>query len=252
MDSVEVPEAAPGPVAESMAALHDRASDVLRDSICEQSEALGTLLQLDRDLAEWERRLAHRPEGGQLAEARRHLGWALYTATTGLYSLAYSALRVTLELSFAAVYFSANELHRRRWVGDRADFSWSKAIDENEGVLARPFVVEFNELAAEEAGPYAARAAQCYRRCSQFMHGKLAATSTVPTELAYSSDVLNDWLQTGRKVGEAVLFLLYVRYGEELLGDDADGRLAATLEHSLGHLRCVRTDLGLPVERNER
>ncbi len=235
-----------------MTALHSRAAGVLEEAIQERSEMLGALLQLDRDLSEWERRLAHKPEGHQLAEARRHLGWALYTATTGLYSLAYSALRVTLELSFAAVYFSANELHRRRWVGDRADFSWGKAIDENEGVLARAFVIEFNEFAAEEAGPYASRAQESYRRCSQFMHGKLAATRTVPTELTYSSDVLNDWIQTGRRVGEAVLFLLYVRYGEELLKSDADGKLAATLEHSLGHLKCVRTDLGLPVEGAER
>lgn len=248
VDHVEVPESAPGPIAVSMAALHGMAAEVLGAAIQERREDLGALLQLDRDLYEWERRLAHKPEGPQLTEARRHLGWAIYTATTGLYSLAYSALRVTLELSFAAVHFSANELHRRRWVGDRADFSWSKAIDADEGVLARGFLVEFNRLAADEAGQFASRAAESYRRCSQFMHGKLAATQTVPKQLTYSADVLDDWIKTGRKVGEAVLFLLYARYGEELLKDDPEGRLAETLEHTMGHLRCVRIDLGLPVE----
>lgn len=237
----------PGPVTTTMRALHGTAGTVLEASLAGSASQLGTVLQLDRDLAEWERALAARPETSLLSDARRHLGWSIFAAATGFYGLAYGALRVALELSFAAVDFSANELLRRRWLQDRADFSWSAALDRENGLLSPSFVQEFNEGAVHDARSFAQDAAECYRLCSQFMHGKRSATSQVPAVLAYSSDTLHDWISTAVTAKKSVLFLLYIRYGHELL-PGSDGNLAATLESSLGHLRSVRTDLGLPIE----
>lgn len=223
-------------------------SVALDESLAARSAALGRILQLDRDIYVWELNLADKPESQQLSEARRHLGWAVYSASIGLYSLAYGSLRVMLELSFAAVYFSANELHRRRWLADRADFSWTKALSQDEGVLSAAFVREFNERAAAEAGPYAEKALEHYRRCSQFMHGKFVATTRVPASLSYSDSALTEWSDTAQESAVVVLFLLYCRYGKELLSRGDRERLGATLEQTFAHLRSVRSDLGLPVE----
>jgi hypothetical protein len=208
---------------------------------------LGRLMQLDVDIRVWEERLSGRPEARLLSYARRELGFAQYAASCGLYVHAYAGLRVFLELSFASVYFSANELYRRRWMADRQDFSWSKALDENDGVLSLNFVREFSEAASADAATYARTAAESYRHCSDFIHGKVAATSQLPDTLGYASDVIRGWIATGIKSATAVIFLLYARYGDELLGDD-DGRLAGTLEYSFSVLPTIRTRLGLPVE----
>jgi hypothetical protein len=236
-----------GDIERRLLGLHDAARACLLLSTQGHVGALGRLLQLDVDISAWQRRLENRPEARLLGNARRELGFAVYSAAVGLYLQAFSSLRLFLELSFASVYFSANELHRRRWVADRADFSWSRALDENEGVLAASFVQEFHSSAAADAPSYAALAAKCYRHCSQFLHGKIAATSTLPETLSYSAGVLTDWHATARESAEAVLYLLYCRYADELLLDD-DGQLAATLEHSFLHLRSVRESLGLPVD----
>ncbi|MFB8213570.1 hypothetical protein [Streptomyces anulatus] len=227
--------------------LSQLSSDVIRESTSECSTTLGEILQLEADIGLWEARMAGRPEAQQIADARRELGFATYAACSGLYRLAFSGLRTFLELSFAAVYFSANELHRRQWISDRRDFSWSEALDEEKGILAPKFMQEFLPEGVSEAQNYAAMAARSYRHCSQFIHGKSAVTKTVPHDLSFSQESLTDWAATGRNAAQAVLFALYGRYAVEFLPTDG-GRLGATLEHWFSHLKSVRGTLGLPVE----
>ncbi|MDX5460150.1 hypothetical protein [Micromonospora tulbaghiae] len=229
--------------------LHNQVEKNIRQATGGHGSSLGQLLQLDLDVMAWEQELLGRPEVGQLTAARRELGFAIYAASAGLYLHAYAGLRLFLELSFASVYFSANELHRRRWVADRADFSWAKALDENDGVMAPSFVREFSETAAKDAAQFAKDAASAYRHCSQFIHGKVAVTSLLPDAMQFSPLVLQDWLATAVKSARTVLFLLYARYGDELLGGgDQSGRLAFTVESSFGHLKEVRRRFGLPIE----
>lgn len=222
-------------------------NDVIRTSTTKCGVNLGVILQLEADIGLWEARMSGRPESGQLADARRELGFATYAACSGLYRMAFGGVRTFLELSFAAVYFSANELHRRQWVSDRRDFSWSDALDENSGVLSKPFMREFFEHDVREAEMYAAMAARAYRHCSQFVHGKLAVTEALPRDISFSEVALDDWVTTARNAAQAVLFLLYGRYSADFLPGD-NGQLGATLEHSFSHLKSVRTALGLPLE----
>jgi hypothetical protein len=239
---------APSDIDEHLLALHAQVGSNISSATSGYGPKLGRLLQLDVDIRHWEKSLLSRPEVDQLTAARRELGFAIYAASGGLYLHAYAGLRLFLELSFASVYFSANELHRRRWIADRADFSWSKALDETNGVLAPDFVIEFSAAATEDATQFAQSAASCYRHCSQFVHGKLAATRSLPDTMVFSQEVLEDWLKTAAEAARAVLFLLYARYGDELLPSDADGQLATTIESWFGNLTRVRRRLGLPVE----
>lgn len=239
----------PSPVRTHLLALQEESANTIRRSVDDHGAQFGRLLQLDVDIRAWEDRLSSRPEVTQLTTARRELGFAIYAVSSGLYVHGYAGLRLFLELSFAAVYFSANEFHRRQWLNDRADFSWSKALDENAGVLAPSFIREFCVGGASQAPSYAAQAAKCYRHCSQFVHGKDASTKLLPQTLSYSSDVVADWLTNAISGASAVLYLLYARYGDELLRDDSDGSLGATLESSFSHLPEIRIILGLPIEQ---
>jgi hypothetical protein len=229
--------------------LHGAAREVLTESARDQGRGLGRLVVLDLDIGQWERALNHRPEFRQLRDARRELGFAIFAAASGLYRQAYAGLRAFLELSFASVYFSVNELHYRRWVANRQDFSWSKALDPAEGVLSDYFVREFNEAARERAPGYAEQAATCYRHCSEFIHGKLSVSKELPDTLLYSDDALADWLGTGARAAEATLYLLYSRYSAELI-PSPDERLEQTLENSFSHLACIRKMRGLPLEKS--
>jgi hypothetical protein len=117
--------------------------------------------------------------------------------------------------------------------------------------MSPSFVREFSETAATDAQSFAVTAAACYRHCSQFIHGKLAATRSLPETLDFSSAVLKDWLTNAVSSARVVLFLLYARYGDELLSGEHRDRLAASIEEWFGHLEEVRQRLGLPTERKQ-
>lgn len=228
--------------------LHDQSRHSVDASLAACRGDLGAVLQLDSDLARWESALSDWPSTRQLQDGRKHLGLAVFAATCGLYGQAFGSLRTFLELSFASVQFSADELLRRQWLADRQDVSWSTLLSPESGVLSAVFVREFNEDAIGDAAVFARTAKQIYRECSQFAHGKLSHSSRLPATLTFSEGLLKEWSDSACRAAECVLFSLFCRFGVEVLHGDLLASLGETLEHSFLRLPVVRASLGMPVE----
>jgi hypothetical protein len=231
-----------GPIEQRLQELHTDVSSCLSQSARDASLELGTLLQNEADIGMWQQRAARHPTSLLLENARRELSFAIYSVASGLYLQAFSNLRLFLELSFASVHFSMHELEWRRWLDNRLDFSWSAALNKDDGILSPGFVREFFPRAMDDAPRFGADAVRVYRDCSQFIHGKTVATSRLPRAISYRADVLLDWCANAKDATACVLYLVYCRYADELLPDD-DGRLVETLEHSFSHLPSVRQAL---------
>jgi hypothetical protein len=231
-----------GPIEQRLQELHTDVKSCLSLSAKDASLELGLLLQVESDIGTWQQRANQHPASALLDNARRELGFAIYSVSSGLYLQAYSNLRLFLELSFASVYFSVHELEWRRWLNNRMDFSWSAALSKDDGILSPSFVREFFPRAMDDAPRFGADAMRVYRNCSQFIHGKTVATDRLPRAISYRADVLRDWCANARDAASCVLYLLYCRYADEFLPND-DGRLAETLEHSFSHLPSVRQAL---------
>lgn len=223
--------------------LHAAASQCSVSAVTDHRSALGAVHQIDDDLRQW-LALIDGPEVDQLRAARRELALAEFCAASGLYRQAFASLRLFLELSFAAVHFSVHEFERRRWNSDKSDFSWSRALDEESGLLSKQFVDEFAPHARDDASTYAAQAARTYRYASQFIHGKARVTDRLPEALEYSSEAVRDWCEHASASGTAVLFLLYIRYGVDLSAH-SDAALSEILINRFGHLSSLRASLGL-------
>jgi hypothetical protein len=226
--------------------LHQASGSCVEESTLRRSTEIGRILQLDADIGLWEAAIAGRPEHEVLSNARRELGFTVYSACSGLYLQAFSNLRVFLELCFAAIAFSVDDLRRRQWLADDFSFSFNKKITEDDGLFSPAYLKAYRVDAVEEAPEFRELARRAYSHCSQFVHGKLPVTERLPSTLQYSDDALLDWARTARDAARCVIFLMYCRYADELLPSD-NGRLAETLVHSLGHLPSVRKAVGLPV-----
>lgn len=224
------------------------AATICSDSaVVDHRSALGAVHQLDDDLSQWVRKITG-SEVEQLRSARRELALAEFCAASGLYRQAFASLRLFLELSFAAVHFSVHEFERRRWNSDKSDFSWSRALDADTGLLSRQFVDEFSPECRDDAARYALDAARTYRFCSQFVHGKAKVSESLPDGLEYRSEAVRDWCAHASSSGTAVLFLLHVRYGDGL-DAPSDTELSDILINRFGHLKSIRSKLGLADDK---
>lgn len=230
-------------VGDRFKALGHAVESAVDTTVEEHRERLGELHQLDADLRSWDF-LADGETTRQLEIARRELALAEYCAAGGLYRQAYASLRLFLELSFAAVHFSAHEFERRRWAADKSDFTWSRALDPQAGVLSGAFVEMFSPTLASHSSRIASDVASIYRNCSQFIHGKATATESLPEKPEYSEAVFVDWFQKARSSAEAVLFLLLVRYSDKV-SSLTDNEHLDVLAHRFGHYREVRALIGL-------
>jgi hypothetical protein len=219
------------------------ASDKCRQStLASHRIQLGEVHQSDADLALWLNYLDG-PTVPMMITARRELALAEYSAASGLYRQSFASLRLFLELNFAAVYFSVNELERRRWISDRVDFSWSSALNSDTGILSEMFVSEFASDLSLAATDHSRLAQSCYRYCSQFIHGKHKDSERLPTALEYSSDILTEWCEKAKQATEVVLFVFYVRYGE-IADVKANDDLRTMLLTRFGHIPQIRSRLG--------
>lgn len=228
-------------LAKIFSGLHQAMAPCIKESLEAHKAQFGEVHQIDLELGLWTE-FVSTGHGEQLSVARRELATAEFCAASGLYRQAFSSLRLFLELSFASVYFSAHEFERRRWEADLADFSWSKGLDDQSGILSKEFVQAFQPHLVGHAEKYSKDAAQTYRFCSQFIHGKASHSRKLPDNVEYSLDTLESWLSHAKMSGESVLFLLMMRYGEQLGGTDV---LLAATEERFASLRGVREMIGL-------
>jgi len=227
----------------SFEGIRNAMASCVSSSVRDYPQELGRVHQLDDDLRLWINSVPG-STGEQLARARAELAHAEHAAASGLYRQAFAGLRLFLELAFAAVHFSANEFERRRWLSDRADFSWSKALDRESGVLAPPFVLEFNARLAPITADYAASAASTYRYCSQFVHGKAAESWKLPAKVEYSAPLLSSWCSHASSAGKAVCMLLLVRFGELVAEPGFPPDLVDAINARLGNHQEVRDLIG--------
>jgi hypothetical protein len=228
--------------------LHSAAGDVLANSFeFPHADAMAKSHAFIDDLAMWIGVLGTRPEVTAVQYASREYQFALLALSTGQYRAAFAALRLALELGFAAVQWSVNERELREWRRGERDSNWAALTDSENGILSKRFVLLFSEELAGEAASYRASAIAVYRECSEYVHGNAHTHSSLPGRLAFDSASFEEWQQKASVVRLTVTFALAARYLRDL--DQAARRqLESVLLDQLGHSVGVRILLGVAIE----
>ena len=132
-------------VLEQYEKLQDAMRKCLTLSLERHPKIFGNLHQMDEDFMCWSNVM---PEYlvGQFLAACREFTMATYCAASGMYQQAYSGIRFFLELSSASIYYSLYEFERRQWMTDTIDYSWSKGINKDDGMLSPKFVEVFQPI----------------------------------------------------------------------------------------------------------
>lgn len=228
--------------------LHAASGIVLAESFAgPHAEAMARSHAFVSDLGLWIAELDTRPEVHVVQSALREYQFALLALSAGHYRAAFVALRLALELSFAAVQWSANERELREWRLGQRDSNWAALIDHENGILSKQFIRLFADGLADEAATYRASAVAVYRECSEYVHGNAHTHRSIPEQLVFDDASFNAWQQKASVVRLTISFALAARYLADL-DLPARSRLESMLLDHLGHSVGVRVLLGAPVE----
>lgn len=240
-------EASTHTVQRDLEQVHEACLNHLRDARLFGSSLWAHFLPLEADIGLWLTALADRPEATQYKTAHRDLGLAFYSACSGLYRQAFSSLRAFLEVSMAAVRFSASELERRQWVSGRIDVSWSDVVSVETGLYSVAYLREFMPEALDEREEFLNDAKMAYRRCSEYLHGNVATSTLLPERIEYAEDILHEWSSIAVKAVRVIQHSLFVRYFNDF-SSPTKSRVEPALEQHFAHLKSVRLALNLPVK----
>jgi len=228
--------------------LHTASGAVLDESfVGSRAEAMAKSHAFIDDLALWIVELGQRPEVPVLQLALREYQFALLALSAGHYRAAFAALRLTLELSFAAVQWSANERELREWLRGQRDTNWSTLTDHENGILSKQFIRLFSEGLADEAAQYRSAAVAVYRECSEYVHGNAHTHRAIPERLEFDNVSFEAWQKKASVVRLTVSYALAARYLSDF-DTSKRSRLESMLIDHLGHSVGVRVLLGAPIE----
>lgn len=228
--------------------LHAASAAVLIESFSDsRAEAMARSHAFIDDLALWINELAERPETPVIQSALREYQFALLALSAGHYRAAFVALRLALELGFAAIQWSTNERELREWLRGQRDSNWATLSDHENGILSKQFIRLFCEGLAEEASSYRASAVAVYRECSEYVHGNAHTHRSIPEKLVFDSVSFDAWQQKASSVRLIISFAFAARYLVDL-AHPARSRLESVLMDHLGHSIGVRAILGKSVE----
>jgi hypothetical protein len=202
------------------------------------------------DLAQWVDELKVRSEIAVLQTAAREYQFSIVALSFGQYRSAFSALRLSLELLFAGIQWSANERELREWKRGQRDSNWATLIDGENGVLSKQFIRLFSEPLADEAPVYRSIAATLYRECSEYVHGNASTHIDLPERIIFDGDTFEAWHKRASSMRLVTTFALAARYLSDLDEPRRAKMEAMVLEH-LGHSVGVRIIFGAPVEMTD-
>jgi hypothetical protein len=206
------------------------------------AESLSSFTQSNdygNDLEKLTASLGNRPEAIIWRLAGREYQFALTEAAVANYRHAYMALRLSMELSLGAIYFSAYEIKLRRWLSGTADILWEPIINKDEGIYSKNFITAFGPDFATDGAQYGTLVAVAYRECSEFVHGNLH-THVDPNEpMKFDKGAFMLWNERANSVRLGVLFAYAARY-LAFMSAESKNSLEAIMTGDLGHLAGVQ------------
>lgn len=210
-------------------ALHDQ----------EIAQELTHATQRIEDLTNFVKRISHRVESKVFELAIRELNQSFLAALNSHYRQSFSGQRLSLELWFAGIQFSMNELSLRKWKMEKQDIVWSTLINPCDGILSVEVARIYWSSAEKRVSNYRNIAEKIYRECSQFVHGNNETHHYLPQTFGYSRKVMQAWKSNLDTITLLFCFTFLMRFNEDLTNLDYE-KLSQPITDILGHLSEAR------------
>jgi len=199
------------------------------------------------DLLVWHTVVHTRVGATVIKYAAGEIQLASLSLTYGLYRQAFISLRLSLEISLSAIFFSTNELQFREWEQGKSDIYWSQLIDAtsetSNGVFSKRYAKAFFPELENIVVEYNNLAKGTYRDLSEFVHGNAYTWDMNTSNISFNKILFDRWMSNFVKVSKVISFGLTLRFLKALNASEADS-LKAHLKEYLGTIPAIREVIG--------
>lgn len=236
--------------------LHQYYQDIFEYSNITMNESLKRDNELAKahsftdDLLTWHEALKTRGEAVILKYVATEIQLSTLSLVSGLYRQAFTSLRLSLELSLSAIFFSTNELDFREWEKGQRDIYWNQLVDTDDtdqGVFSKRWARGFFPELVDNVKEYNKLARDTYRNLSEFVHGNAYTWELSRANIAFDEQLFNQWLNNFSSLSKIISFALCLRFLKSL-DSSSINCLEEHLFEFMGHIDEVRKILGGAVE----
>jgi hypothetical protein len=199
------------------------------------------------DLEKWMKYLSSNSEALLYKTAIEEYANCLFLITCGLYRQSYITLRFFLEHVLFGLYLSVNELNFRRWSMNKYDMHWAEITDIEKGVFCKDYFEAYSPEFTEYSLELLNICKQLYRELSEYTHGNLLATQTLPAEIIFNEEIFIDINQKIDSIRHLITFLFFIRY-KNILSNKAVHDLENPIMDVIGNYPEVQAFFALEKE----
>jgi len=177
-----------------------------------------------------------------LQYAANELQFFALSLVSGLYRQSFTSLRLALELSLSAIFFSTNELDFREWEKGQRDIYWNQLIDADDtdrGIFSKRWARGFFPELEDRVKSYNRLTKDTYRNLSEFVHGNAFTWEVNKANIRFNEQLFNHGMDNFSNLSKIISFALCLRFLKSI-NSSSIHRLQAHLLEFLGHIEEVR------------
>jgi hypothetical protein len=221
-------------------------SNITMDESLKRDNELAKVHSFADDLLTWYEVLKTREEAVIFKYVATEIQLSTLSLVSGLYRQAFTSLRLTLELSLSAIFFSTNELDFREWEKGQRDIYWNQLVDTDDtdqGVFSKRWARGFFPELVDNVKEYNKLAKDTYRNLSEFVHGNAYTWELSGANIAFDEQLFTQWLNNFSSLSKVISFALCLRFLKSLDSSSVN-RLEEHLLEFTGHIEEIRKILG--------
>ncbi|MEH1835357.1 MAG: hypothetical protein V7L29_25710 [Nostoc sp.] len=177
---------------------------------------LGKLYDYSASIQEWMDVIPSSQEKQMIDYSLEQVEFSCLSLLSGMYRQSFASLRLSLELLFGSVYFSAYRLEYLEWKNGSRDLKWQTINDENNGVLSQRFSNVFFPELSTHINAHRNTANSVYRELSEFVHGNYSTWNREKPSLSVNENLIEQYRQRFQLISSTCHFLLSMRYLKEI------------------------------------
>lgn len=222
-------------------------SEVTLNESLEKMAELAKVHAFAEDLLVWHTVVHTRVGATVIKYAAGEIQLSALSLAYGLYRQAFTSLRLSLELSLSAIFFSTNELEFREWEQGKSDIYWSQLIattsDTNNGIFSKRYAIAFFPELEDIVAEYNKLAKETYRNLSEFVHGNAYTWEMSTSNISFDEVLFDRWMNNFTNVSRVISFGLTLRFLKTLDTYETNS-LKAHLQEYIGTISAVREFIG--------
>lgn len=196
--------------------INDQIQSLYSESTSANRESFNIGFDISYSFRKWQELIPEKYYNNLIDNAIESIEVSMVSLAYCIYRNAFSSLRLSMEMLFGALYYSAHKIEYIEWSKNYRDINWATVNCFENGVLSVRFAQAFFPDLADISKNVHTKAKEAYRNLSEHVHGNFHTWEINNAGLKINSNLNSEYLTAIMGFREIVAFAFSLRFLSEI------------------------------------